>query len=294
MNRIVWVLCVLLFASLSIYAGTTGKIVGTVTDNGNGEPLIGVNVILEGTTLGATTDLDGSYLILNVPPGSYTVIFQYLGYRDVRIAPVNVSVDFTTRLSTKMEEASVELGETVEVVADREVIRRDLTSSQAEVSADEIANIPVEEFEDVLQLQAGVTRGEGGGFHIRGGRSSEVAYWVDGVSVTDAFDGSNAVEIENNAIQSLQVISGTFNAEYGQAMSGIINIVTKEGGSELTGNISAYAGDYFSNDSYGATDVFDPNSNDQVYLNLDDVAPSQIYNVNASLDGPIPGTKSKG
>ncbi|MCB0268912.1 MAG: TonB-dependent receptor [Calditrichaeota bacterium] len=293
-NRIVWVLCVLLFASLSIYAGTTGKIVGTVTDNGNGEPLIGVNVILEGTTLGATTDLDGSYLILNVPPGSYTVIFQYLGYRDVRIAPVNVSVDFTTRLSTKMEEASVELGETVEVVADREVIRRDLTSSQAEVSADEIANIPVEEFEDVLQLQAGVTRGEGGGFHIRGGRSSEVAYWVDGVSVTDAFDGSNAVEIENNAIQSLQVISGTFNAEYGQAMSGIINIVTKEGGSELTGNISAYAGDYFSNDSYGATDVFDPNSNDQVYLNLDDVAPSQIYNVNASLDGPIPGTKSKG
>ena len=275
-NRIVWVLCVLLFASLSIYAGTTGKIVGTVTDNGNGEPLIGVNVILEGTTLGATTDLDGSYLILNVPPGSYTVIFQYLGYRDVRIAPVNVSVDFTTRLSTKMEEASVELGETVEVVADREVIRRDLTSSQAEVSADEIANIPVEEFEDVLQLQAGVTRGEGGGFHIRGGRSSEVAYWVDGVSVTDAFDGSNAVEIENNAIQSLQVISGTFNAEYGQAMSGIINIVTKEGGSELTGNISAYAGDYFSNDSYGATDVFDPNSNDQVYLNLDDVAPSQI------------------
>ncbi|MEZ4761951.1 MAG: carboxypeptidase-like regulatory domain-containing protein [Calditrichia bacterium] len=136
MNRIVWVLCVLLFASLSIYAGTTGKIVGTVTDNGNGEPLIGVNVILEGTTLGATTDLDGSYLILNVPPGSYTVIFQYLGYRDVRIAPVNVSVDFTTRLSTKMEEASVELGETVEVVADREVIRRDLTSSQAEVSAD--------------------------------------------------------------------------------------------------------------------------------------------------------------
>ncbi|MEZ4761950.1 MAG: TonB-dependent receptor plug domain-containing protein [Calditrichia bacterium] len=157
-----------------------------------------------------------------------------------------------------------------------------------------VANIPVEEFEDVLQLQAGVTRGEGGGFHIRGGRSSEVAYWVDGVSVTDAFDGSNAVEIENNAIQSLQVISGTFNAEYGQAMSGIINIVTKEGGSELTGNISAYAGDYFSNDSYGATDVFDPNSNDQVYLNLDDVAPSQIYNVNASLDGPIPGTKSKG
>jgi outer membrane receptor protein involved in Fe transport len=260
-SRIIQIILSVL-VSFSVFAGTTGKIVGTVTDKNSGEPLIGVNVIVEGTTLGATTDIDGTYLILNIPPGTYELVFQYLGYREHRISGVNVSVDLTTKVNVQLEEATIDLGEAVEVVADREVIRRDLTSSQAEVGAKEIANIPVEEFEDVLQLQAGVTRNDQGGFHIRGGRASEVAYWVDGISVTDAFDGSNAVEIENNAIQSLQVISGTFNAEYGQAMSGIINIVTKEGGNQLSGSFSAYVGDYYSNDSYGKDEPFRPGSKD--------------------------------
>ncbi len=292
-SRIIQIILSVL-VSFSVFAGTTGKIVGTVTDKNSGEPLIGVNVIVEGTTLGATTDIDGTYLILNIPPGTYELVFQYLGYREHRISGVNVSVDLTTKVNVQLEEATIDLGEAVEVVADREVIRRDLTSSQAEVGAKEIANIPVEEFEDVLQLQAGVTRNDQGGFHIRGGRASEVAYWVDGISVTDAFDGSNAVEIENNAIQSLQVISGTFNAEYGQAMSGIINIVTKEGGNQLSGSFSAYVGDYYSNDSYGKDEPFRPGSKDQIFLNLDDISPSDIYNFNASLDGPVPFTGNKG
>lgn len=265
--------------TVTLFAGTTGKIVGVVTDKRTGEALIGVNIIVEGTTLGATTDLDGSYLILNVPPGTYTLSFQYIGYQEVRISNVKVSVDFTTQISTDMSEATVDLGETIEVVAEREIVQRDLTSSQSEVSAEDIAALPTEEFEDVLQLQAGITRSEGGGFHIRGGRSSEVAFWVDGVSVTDGFDGSLAVEIENDAVQSLQVISGTFNAEYGQAMSGIINIVTKEGGQDYTGSISAYAGDYITND-------------DDLYIGLDDVG-AGLYDYKASLSGPVPGTNGK-
>jgi len=291
-SRFLVIIICLLF-SFEAFSGTTGKIVGVVTEKGSGEPLIGVNIVLEGTSIGATTDIDGSYLILNVPPGTYTLLFQYIGYRDVQINGVKVSVDFTTKINAELSEAAVDIGESVEVVAKREIIRKDLTSSQAEVTSEEIANLPVEEFEDVLQLQAGVNRDDEGGFHIRGGRSSEVAYWVDGVSVTDVFDGSNAVEIENNAIQSLQVISGTFNAEYGQAMSGIINIVTKEGGNKYSGNFSAYSGDYFSKDAYGADETFNPDDKSQIFLNLDDHSVSDIYNVNATLDGPVPFTNAK-
>ncbi|GAB4328115.1 MAG: TonB-dependent receptor [Calditrichia bacterium] len=268
------------FLPVLLMAGTTGKIAGVVRDKNSGEGLIGVNIIVEGTSLGGTTDLDGSFIILNIPPGEYTLVFQYIGYREVRLQNVKVSVDFTTRLDVSMQEATIELGETVEVVAEREVVRRDLTSSQVEVTSSDIAAMPSEEFEQVLQTKAGVTRDAGGGFHIRGGRSSEVAFWVDGISVTDGFDGSNAVEVENSAIQSLQVISGTFNAEYGQAMSGIINIVTKEGGEKYSGNISAYTGDYFSSD-------------DDIFYNIDDISPSHLYDFKASLEGPVPFSGKK-
>ena len=108
--------------------------------------------------------------------------------------------------------------------------KKDITSSQARVTSDEIKNLPVAELNDILQLQSGVTRDAGGGFHIRGGRSSEIAYWVNGISITDAYDNSRGLDIDNSSVQELQVISGTFNAEYGQALSGIVNTVTKEGG----------------------------------------------------------------
>lgn len=279
-SRSISFLLVLILISLNVFAGTTGKISGLVTDKSTGEPLIGVNIFLEGTVFGSTTDLDGTFIILNIPPGTYTLISQYLGYAEVKMSEVKISVDFTTNINIEMQSTAIEASEAVEVVAEREVIRKDLTSSQAEVTSGDIENLPSEEFEDVLQLQAGITRDESGGFHIRGGRSSEVAFWVDGVSVTDGYDGSVAVEIENSAIQSLQVISGTFNAEYGQAMSGIINIVTKEGGDKLSGQISAYTGDYISNAK-------------EIFVNIDDVSPSQLYDFKASLDGPVPLTRNK-
>jgi outer membrane receptor protein involved in Fe transport len=266
--------------SLQVFSGTTGKITGQIKDKANGEPLIGVNVILEGTTMGATTDLEGYYLILNVPPGEYTIQFLYIGYREVKVSGVDVNVDLTTTINMEMETETMELDEAIQVVAEREMVQRDLTSSQSDVSAEEITAIPTEQFDEVLQLQAGVTRGDGGSIHIRGGRSSEVGYWVDGVSVTDSYDNSNGVEIENNAVQSLQVISGTFNAEYGQSMSGIINIVTKDGGPVYEGNVSAYVGDFLT-------------AADDIFLNIDEIDPSHLYDFRFNLSGPIPFTDDR-
>ena len=233
---------VLVFAAAG-WAGTTGKIAGEVKDAQTGELLAGVNIQLEGTLMGAATNLDGYYVILNVPPGKYTLVASAVGYTKKRVVGVAVSIDLTSTVDVQIASAMVEAEEVV-VTAERRAVKKDLTSSEARVDAAQIESLPVQEVSEVLSLQAGITVDRGGGIHIRGGRSSEVAYWVDGVSVSDAYDGGQAVQVDNNAVQELQVISGTFNAEYGQAMSGIVNIVTKDGESNYHGTLQAYAGSY--------------------------------------------------
>lgn len=243
---------IFLFLTNILFSGTTGKIAGKVTDVENGEPLPGTNILVVGTFLGASTDLDGYFVILNVPPGIYTIETMMIGYNPVKMENIKISIDFTTRVDFQLRSTILEMGETVVIVAERDMVRKDLTSSLSTVSSEEIAVMPVEEFKDVLALQAGIVEGSDGATHIRGGRASEIAYLIDGVSVTDPFSGNIALEVENAGVQELQVISGTYNAEYGQAMSGIVEIATKDGGKKFSGNISMYAGDYVSSH----TDVF--------------------------------------
>lgn len=258
-------------------AGTTGKIAGYVKDAQSGAPLPGVNVVVEGTTMGAATDLAGYYVILNIPPGKYTLSALMIGYAKKTISEVKVSIDLTSTVDFELGTEILDLGSEVVVVAERPMVTKDLTSSEAHVDAEQIKRLPVQEVSEVLSLQSGVTVDRGGGIHIRGGRSTEVAYWVDGISVTDVYDGAISVQVENESVQELQVISGTFNAEYGQAMSGIVNIVTKEGGNNYNLNLSSYTGDFISN-------------NNDIFYNIDEVEPFSNYNIQASLDGPVPFT----
>jgi outer membrane receptor protein involved in Fe transport len=253
-----------------LYAGTTGKITGTVVDEGTGAALPGANIIVDGTTMGAASAFDGYYSILNLPPGVYAITARMMGYSPLRLTDVHVSIDLTTQVDFELAPTVLEAGEEVTVTAFREVVQKDLTSTLFTVGADMIADMPVEDFAGVLELQAGMVKG-----HMRGGRTGEIAYLIDGVSVTDAYSGDKSVEIENMAIQELQVVSGTFNAEYGQAMSGLVNIVTKDGGRELSGSLDIYSGDYISRSS-------------TVFLNLDDLNPSNILDVQANLNGPVP------
>ncbi|MBM4161274.1 MAG: TonB-dependent receptor [Ignavibacteria bacterium] len=267
----------LVFASFTALAlaGTTGKVAGIVKDQKTGEPIIGANVVLQGTTLGASTDVEGRYVILRIPPGTYTLVVNMIGYTSVRITDVRVNIDLTTKVDVELSETVLELGQVIEVVSQRPLVRRDMTSVEARVEADAITNMPVQEVGELLNLQAGVTVGRDGAIHIRGGRSSEIAYWVDGKPITDAFDGSLSIPVENNAIQELQVVSGTFNAEYGNAMSGIVNIVTKDGGAHYAGNVRMYSGDYVSGDSH-------------TFAGIDNVSLLTNYNIEGSLSGPVP------
>jgi len=208
------------------FAGVTGKIAGKVTDAQTGEDLIGINVMIEGTTMGAATGVDGTYIINNIEPGTYTLIFSGVGYQR-KVTDVKVSTDYTTRIDIQLSSEAISL-ETIVVEAKNPMIRKDLTSSKTVIDENQIQSLPVESLENILTLQAGITKGAGGEIHIRGGRSSEVAYNVNGVSTINPFDFTKTVSISTNAIQELSVVSGTFNAEYGNALSGIVNTVTKK------------------------------------------------------------------
>lgn len=255
-------------------AGITGKITGKVVDANTGEPLPGANIVLKETTMGAATDINGTFLILNVPPGRYILEVSMIGYSKQFVPDVFVQIDLTTRLDFSLQTEVIK-GESITVVAKRPAVQKDLTSSESRISSEDISVMPVTEMRDILELQSGVTLDEGGGIHIRGGRASEVAYWIDGIAVTDVYDGGQSVIVENSSIQELQVISGTFNAEYGNAMSGIINIVTKEGAKRFGGSFSAYSGDYFS-------------SRDKLYRGIDKIDPLAEKNLQMSLSGPVP------
>ena len=277
------------------FAGTTGKITGTVKDSQTGEALVGANVVIEGTTRGAVTNVDGSYVILNVPPGEYSLSASLLGYVKELITGIKVSVDLTTTIDFKMNSTVLEVGKEIVIVAERPVVKKDLTSSEAHVDADQIRSLPVHEVSEVLQIQSGITVDAVGGIHIRGGRSSEVAYWVDGVSLSDAYDGGQSVQVASNSVQELQVISGTFNAEYGQAMSGIVNIVTKDGSRQYHGNLSVFTGQYVTTD--GATNndrlfVMDGTASPDflpngLFYNMNKLRPLDNRDIEGSLSGPF-------
>jgi outer membrane receptor protein involved in Fe transport len=258
------------------FAGTTGKLTGKATDAKTKEALPFVNITVLGTNLGAASDIDGNYVILNIPPGRYSIRAQSVGYQPVIQEGVGISIDLTTRLDFSLSESSIEL-KAIIVEGKQDALKKDVTSSQSTISSEQLSTLPVSEFDDVLRLQAGVSKDAGGGFHIRGGRSSEIAYWVNGVSITDPYDNSRGMDIDNSSIQELQVISGTFNAEYGNAMSGIVNTVTKEGGKDYHGSINLYSSDYASNfTSY--------------FPNVDHYNPFTNYNYQGTLSGSIPFT----
>ena len=176
-------------------------------------------------------------------------------------------------MDVALSEESVELDEIV-VAAEEPLIQNDLTSTEAKISGEQISMLPLEDVASIVNLQAGVVDG-----HFRGGRSNEVKYLIDGVAVNDVFSGQSSISAEINSIEEVQVLTGTFNAEYGEALSGVVNQVTKIAGDEFKFDISAYTGDYFS-------------GNDKYFKNIDDINPFDVKNLQGNISGPIPGVEN--
>lgn len=225
---------VLLFGLANIYAQTgTGKLAGKITDSQTGEPLIGANIIILNTNLGAATDIDGNYFILNITPGTYDVKVSYVGYSSKTITGVRVVPGITYELNETLS-SGIDLDEIV--VTDQKFFEEKSTNTVKVVDSDQIAKLPVRGVANVAALQSGVVIQEGSGgvdgnatINVRGGRGTEVLYIVDGVPQNNLMGGTSQSQVSNNAIEQMSFQVGGYEAKYGQAQSGIINITTKGG-----------------------------------------------------------------
>ncbi|MDA7641425.1 TonB-dependent receptor [Candidatus Marinimicrobia bacterium] len=213
-------------STVMIAQTANSKVAGTVTDN-DGNPLVGANVLLEGSGLGAATDGLGRYFILDVPVGTYTVRAEYIGYKTYLESNVKTSVGFTTTVDFDMDVASV-AGEEVTVVRDRKLINTNATNTTRVVSKELIDNFAVRGVSNIVNLQAGVVNG-----FFRGSRSADNKYFIDGVPVKDLFGGGNFTgQVNQEALQEVSVQAGGASAEYGGANGGVINLTTRAGGSK--------------------------------------------------------------
>ncbi len=240
-------LCVM---SWTAYAGVTGKLVGRTYDKSTNKPLGYVSITLlrngKPTGIGAISDKNGNYMIIDIPVGCYTVEASRMGYSKMRVDSVWIFADMTYTLDFYLEPEVVK-GQVIVVTAKRPIVERDVTASVSRVTSKEIEQKPVTNYHDVIAKSTGVVaiqRGAGKEIHIRGGRTGETVYIVDGVVVNDPFTGEAGEIIDNAAIEEMELIKSGFDAEYGQVLSGVANIVTKAGTPILMAGLNYY-GDVF-------------------------------------------------
>ena len=220
-KQLLSLISLLLLTNVALFA-QSGKIAGKVSDS-NGEPLPGVNVVIMNTTQGTSANVDGFYQILNVKPGTYTVQATFIGFSTVTIENVEVNIGLTTDLDITMREQTIE-GDEIVVVAEQPVVKKDVSSSQAIISRENIEALPVTSVTSVVGLQAGVE-----GLSIRGSGSDEVAFNLNGFSLRSGRTNSPFTAVSVTSIENVQVQTGGFNAEYGNIRSGVINVTSKEG-----------------------------------------------------------------
>ncbi len=256
----------IILSGYTAYAQTSGKLKGRIVDP-KGEPLIGANILVQGTITGTTSDLDGYYNILNLRTGTYSVEYRYVGFQTKIVKNIKIIPDQTTEINVTLSEEAIQ-SQTVTVVAQKPIVEFNQTSSVVNVSKEDMQNLPVQSLNEIVNLQAGVIDG-----HFRGGRIGEVQYQVDGVTVNNPYDNSSTLQLDKSILQEVQVISGTFDAKYGEAMSGVVNAVLRTGTENFQYSGEIYTGDYYTTDvtRYPFNNTF---------------RPAQIQNYQLTISGP--------
>jgi len=247
-------------ASPSVAQITSGQLTGVVTDQQTGEPIAGAQVYIEGTGLGVLSGANGRYFIINVPPGTYTVVAEILGYQTLRVENVVVAIDATRSVNFQLTPQAIAV-EGVRVEVERTpLLQIDARGSQDLLSSQELTALPVNTVEEALELRQGFfqvpdnenilafTEKSRGitPIRIRGGRNGETVTLIDGIPINNFIFGGPAFSLTKAAVGQISFLKGHFAPEYGNALSGIINIATLEPGTELEGGFeyqtSALAG----------------------------------------------------
>ena len=239
------VMGIMAVGTYDVIAATTGKISGIVTVEGTEQPLANAKVEIVGTSTTTTTNDSGYYVITNIPPAGYDVIVELTGYRSKTVQATKVFAGLTTTLNFALAASEVVELEGITVTAARPLIKKDVTQTTRIIESDEIESMPRDTVNGILQTQAGVAvRNASGSVHIRGGRSMEIKYLIDGIPVNDPMFSGLGLQISTNAIEQMEVITGGFNAEHGDAQSGIINLITKAGTHKFKGRFRYRVGQW--------------------------------------------------
>ncbi len=252
---------IFLFSIVSVFAQETGSLSGKVTDKKTGEAVPGVNIVLKGTYYGASTDLNGVFRIKNISPGTYNLEVSFIGYKSVQYTGTKIEAGRTKQVDVQLEESALTLNQDIIVIGEKPLLDAEETQSKRTIGKDDIANAMLENITDVISQQAGVVKTDNE-IHIRGGRSYENAFLLDGVSVQDPLAGTGmGLQLSANAIEEVEVITGGYNAEFGQATSGVVNVKTKEGGNKYHGSLSYKNDNLIGKSSYHSfnTDVLETN-----------------------------------
>lgn len=249
--------------SSSFVSAQTGRVSGKVTDKQTGEPLIGANIIILGTSLGAATNVNGEYTIYNVFPGTYSVKASFIGYQDVTIQNIVVNAGLTTRLNFELSSKEIATEEIV-IISKRPLIEKTSTNAIRIVDIEQIEKIPTRDLNAIIALQPGVVQ-QNGLIFIRGSRPDETGYLVEGTDVKDVLNrrGGSLVSVIPDAIQELSVQAGGYTAEFGNANAGIVSSEFRTGTSQYrfsmraeTDNFGNYPGEKFlGTHSYGYSDL---------------------------------------
>lgn len=217
------IMIVIIIKPMDLFGGITGKISGRVIDASTGEPLPGASIVIQGTTMGAASDADGYYFIINVPPGEYRLIASMIGYEKVEVTNVNVSSDHTTIIDFSLKPTEVQIEEVI-IVAPKEIIKKDVTSTQIVARASQIDVLPgVRDINQFVNLQAGILSNE-----IRAGGLDQIGYLVNGAVSVDNRTNQPLSLVNLSTVSEVTIMKGGFDAEYGNVRSGVINVVTKD------------------------------------------------------------------
>ncbi len=242
---------IIFLLATNLMAGTTGKIAGRVVNKDTGEPIPGVNVIIIEKQIGAACDDQGRFIIINVPPGTYSVKAQMMGYQSVTKTDVKVSLDLTTTLNFELKQTDTQI-EGITIKAERKLVEKDITGSEKIVTSESMERMAVENIRDVVAVTAGAV-GSGQNMHIRGGRSNEIVYTVDGMSVSNPVDQGFGMQLDMDAVSDMNISTGGFTAEFGNAQSAIINLITRSGGPKYSGKVE-FVSDHLLSDKNSNSD----------------------------------------
>ncbi len=251
----------------------TATLEGKITDKSDGSPLIGAAVHLKGTTIGTAADLNGHFRITGIPPRTYNIEITFIGYKPVLLTGIRLKAGQTKTISVAMQPTALTIEEEVVVVGEKPLVDVEAARSSQRLGMEKLEAAPVRPIQGLLNTQVGVMTSPAG-LHIRGGRTYETGFFIDGVSAKDPLAGTGfGVDVASDMLGEIEVTTGAADVEFGNATAGVVQARTRSGGERFSGKVR------WKRDNFGFNRDWRSTFNQDI--------------LSLTLSGPFPGIPAK-